>query len=96
MYIIFTAEPYRSRGVASMMMRAMTDVADAQHLPCWLESTELATHCYKKHGFEVVRTVDITPSPASSEEANDEGWKLMEKWMDGQRIMQYCMMRPAK
>lgn len=79
-----------------MLMRHMTGEADRRKLPCWLESTEIATHCYKKHGFEIVRVVDITPKPESEEEAEEEGWRRMKEWMKGAPITQYCMMRPRK
>ncbi len=57
---IGTDPPHRNRGLASALIRVVTDVADRDNRPCYLESTKLENiPLYERHGFGVTGTITV-------------------------------------
>ncbi len=53
----------QGKGIGSALMQAMLERADAQHLPCYLETHDPKNiPFYRKHGFDIARTVKIPGS----------------------------------
>ena len=59
--MVLGVEPKRQgQGVGSALMQPGLEQADRDRLPCYLETAkEINLKFYKKHGFEVVRKVDL-------------------------------------
>lgn len=58
--LIATHPDWQRRGVAGALLESMFERADADALPCYLETeTEVNVAYYRSHGFEVVSEFDI-------------------------------------
>jgi len=55
---------HQGQGHGSALLSYALERIDAEHLPAYLESTNLANvPLYERHGFEVVATVEVDPAP---------------------------------
>ena len=61
---ILAVDPDRQgKGIGSILMQPGTERADAQHLPCYLETYEMRNiPFYLRHGFGLVRTEEVQGS----------------------------------
>lgn len=63
LWIIAVDPVKQGKGVGTILMRKGLEIADAQHLPCYLETyDEKNVLFYQKHGFELVRTEQVPGS----------------------------------
>nr|WP_231510290.1 GNAT family N-acetyltransferase [Fischerella sp. PCC 9605] len=54
------APAYQGQGIGSLLLQPVLKQADTEGLPCYLQTTtEKAVRFYQKHGFEVLRTVEL-------------------------------------
>lgn len=61
LYLLGVAPAYQNQGIGSLLLQPMLQQADADGLPCYLEtSTERGVRFYQRHGFEIIRTVQLT------------------------------------
>lgn len=51
---LMTLPEYQGRGVASQLLKVVTDEADRQKIVCWLNSRPAGEPLYKKVGFQVI------------------------------------------
>ena len=60
---LVTAPNHRRKGAASQLISIGLALADAHHLPAYVEATPDGLSLYLKHGFQQVdsRTIDLTP-----------------------------------
>ena len=57
---IGTDPPARRQGLASALIRTITDTADRDELGCYLESTKPENvPLYEHHGFRITGTIDV-------------------------------------
>ncbi len=57
---IGTDPPARRQGLASALIRVVTDIADRDDVPCYLESTKRENiPLYEHHGFAVTGTIEV-------------------------------------
>jgi ribosomal protein S18 acetylase RimI-like enzyme len=53
---------YQNQGVGSELIQPILKRADREQMPCYLETSSLAAvRFYRRHGFEVVQTIDFPP-----------------------------------
>ncbi|KAF2109170.1 acyl-CoA N-acyltransferase [Lophiotrema nucula] len=57
--LLVTAKEHRRRGAGSLLVRAGTDAADKNGLPCYLEASEEGRSLYQHHGFIDMETTDF-------------------------------------
>jgi ribosomal protein S18 acetylase RimI-like enzyme len=61
LFMLGVAPGYQSQGIGSSLLQPVLNQADYEGLPCYLEtSTERAVRFYQKHGFEVMRTRELS------------------------------------
>lgn len=55
------APAYQGQGIGSLLVQPVLQKADCEGLPCYVEtSNEAAVRFYQKHGFEIVRTDELS------------------------------------
>ena len=61
--LLGVAPDYQNQGVGGLLLQPILNKADNEGLSCYLEATtQSSVHFYQKHGFEVVRTVELPGS----------------------------------
>jgi ribosomal protein S18 acetylase RimI-like enzyme len=62
LFVLGVEPELQGRGIGAALLRAFCDRADVDGLPCWLETDkESSVRLYQRHGFEVVREIDVAP-----------------------------------
>lgn len=62
--VIGTDPPLQGKGFASLIMRSQLQVADATHMPCYLESSkDTNIPVYRAFGFDVTGEIKIPDGP---------------------------------
>lgn len=74
LHILVVRPEYQGRGAGRLMIRWGIDRADAEGLPCYVDSTPVAKAVYKRYGFEEVDRLVI-------EKADHGGEDLVETMM---------------
>lgn len=62
LFVLGVLPEFQGRGVGSALLRAFCERADAEGLPCYLETDkESSVRLYRSHGFGIEREIDIAP-----------------------------------
>ena len=59
--LLQTDPKYQGRGAGSMLIQWGLDIADARHIPAYLESSPVAHGLYQKFGFKDVGKLILNP-----------------------------------
>jgi GNAT superfamily N-acetyltransferase len=76
--ILVTTPAHRRRGAASLLIEWGTQRADERGLKCVLMASEAGLGAYLKHGFKVVREVEMDLRPYGVEATELRRWMIRE------------------
>ncbi|UQA59294.1 GNAT family N-acetyltransferase [Polyangium aurulentum] len=62
LFVLGVEPRLQGRGIGAALLRSFTARADAASKPCYLETDRISSvRLYERHGFEVMREIDIAP-----------------------------------
>ena len=76
--ILVTTPAHRRRGAASQLIEWGTQRADERGLKCVLMASEAGLGAYLKHGFKVVREVEMNLRPYGVEATELRRWMIRD------------------
>lgn len=76
--ILVTTPAHRRRGAASQLIEWGTQRADERGLKCVLMASEAGLGAYLKHGFKVVREVEMDLRPYGVEATELRRWMIRD------------------
>lgn len=76
--ILVTTPAHRRRGAASLLVEWGTQRSDEHGLKCVLMASEAGLGVYLKHGFKVVREVEMDLRPYGVEATELRRWMVRE------------------
>jgi GNAT superfamily N-acetyltransferase len=80
-YLFGTHPKAQRRGVGSLLLAWVTELADREGFACWVTSSEMAVPVYKKFGFVVAEEITV-PLPGDN--------------VNGETYTHTCMLREPR